>query len=608
MTNQPLAPTKAAPQPAAPSIAGDSRATAQPPTPPGGNKDATPKWDRTFQSEINDIQGRQVGDPVTDAKDNLIGLAFSGGGIRSATFNLGVLQRLQELDLLRQVDYLSTVSGGGYIGAWLLGNVHRTPYWLVRLTDWSASIAHLRRYSNYLAPRAGLMSADTWTMWLSWIRNATLIQWTAAVWVAVLLVVVRLFKFVFDASAFSGLALFPGNLVLVAIVAVLTIFVYRSLHSETASISEGAVHGNAVVPVWVGSFLTAAMLWASRVHNATYAGLLQTQWRVWLAPLTALFFSFAIVSWCSIGHTPYKGQAAAEEKVARRRGYARVAGAAAVAIISIVVVYLGLCGVQWFFGHMKGEFDVWLAYVGGGPLIVFVMGLAIIAIIGLIGPDSPDWRREWWTRFGAWLGIYGVGFFALGLMSVFGPALIVWALNHDRSTIKWGAVLSWAATVAGGLYAGHSEKTDGEERESIMANVLDWFGRFAATLFIVGALLLVATGLHALLAKIWTDVAVRPDYWKSLDSISPPALGLSFVVLLAVGAIMSWRFEINIFGLNQFYRNRLIRVISVRHAGGHALENRTRSPVSINGTICRCGCSASPRPSRATRRFGDRFR
>src|SRR5262249_49006376 len=47
--------------------------------------------------------------------ENLVGLAFSGGGIRSATFNLGVLQRLQELDLLRSVDYLSTVSGGGYI-------------------------------------------------------------------------------------------------------------------------------------------------------------------------------------------------------------------------------------------------------------------------------------------------------------------------------------------------------------------------------------------------------------------------------------------------------------------------------------------------------------
>ena len=45
------------------------------------------------------------------------GLCLSGGGIRSATFGLGVLQSLARLQLLDKFDYLSTVSGGGYIGA-----------------------------------------------------------------------------------------------------------------------------------------------------------------------------------------------------------------------------------------------------------------------------------------------------------------------------------------------------------------------------------------------------------------------------------------------------------------------------------------------------------
>ena len=54
----------------------------------------------------------------------LIGLAFSGGGIRSATFNLGVLQALAKKKLLRVFDYVSTVSGGGYIGGWLLAWMH----------------------------------------------------------------------------------------------------------------------------------------------------------------------------------------------------------------------------------------------------------------------------------------------------------------------------------------------------------------------------------------------------------------------------------------------------------------------------------------------------
>ena len=40
-------------------------------------------------------------------------LCFSGGGIRSATFGLGVLQGIAARKLLGQFDYLSTVSGGG---------------------------------------------------------------------------------------------------------------------------------------------------------------------------------------------------------------------------------------------------------------------------------------------------------------------------------------------------------------------------------------------------------------------------------------------------------------------------------------------------------------
>ena len=58
-----------------------------------------------------------------EIKDKLVGLALSGGGIRSATFSLGVMQRLASEGCLKYVDYLSTVSGGGYIGGsltWLL--------------------------------------------------------------------------------------------------------------------------------------------------------------------------------------------------------------------------------------------------------------------------------------------------------------------------------------------------------------------------------------------------------------------------------------------------------------------------------------------------------
>ena len=54
------------------------------------------------------------------------GLALSGGGIRSATFSLGVLQAFARHGLLRRFDWLSTVSGGGYVGSFL-GRLYTRP-------------------------------------------------------------------------------------------------------------------------------------------------------------------------------------------------------------------------------------------------------------------------------------------------------------------------------------------------------------------------------------------------------------------------------------------------------------------------------------------------
>ena len=52
-------------------------------------------------------------------------LCLSGGGTRSATFSLGVLQGLAQRKLLEKFHYLSTVSGGGYIGSWLSSWIQR---------------------------------------------------------------------------------------------------------------------------------------------------------------------------------------------------------------------------------------------------------------------------------------------------------------------------------------------------------------------------------------------------------------------------------------------------------------------------------------------------
>jgi hypothetical protein len=87
-----------------------------------------------FARENDRVKARReklaVTGTATDAQrprgdENLVGLALSGGGIRSATFSLGLLSALgaaksgSNKSLLAYVDYLSTVSGGGYTGSFL---------------------------------------------------------------------------------------------------------------------------------------------------------------------------------------------------------------------------------------------------------------------------------------------------------------------------------------------------------------------------------------------------------------------------------------------------------------------------------------------------------
>src|SRR5437868_2014333 len=78
--------------------------------------------DKDYASAQEPIAAWSEDDPDRYQKildSNLCGLSISGGGIRSATFGLGVLQGLAAVGLLPRFDYLSTVSGGGYIGSWL---------------------------------------------------------------------------------------------------------------------------------------------------------------------------------------------------------------------------------------------------------------------------------------------------------------------------------------------------------------------------------------------------------------------------------------------------------------------------------------------------------
>ena len=73
------------------------------------------RWGQAYGA---DRQGRQLAGVESPTPGHgLVGLAFSGGGIRSATINLGIAQALHQRGVFDHVDYMSTVSGGGYLGS-----------------------------------------------------------------------------------------------------------------------------------------------------------------------------------------------------------------------------------------------------------------------------------------------------------------------------------------------------------------------------------------------------------------------------------------------------------------------------------------------------------
>ena len=154
-----------------------------------------------LNAELDAIRKRRRDFGLNDDnfRNRMVGLALSGGGIRSATFALGVLQRLARADLLKRFDYLSTVSGGGYIGGaltWLLSRMEEPgatgpdefPYGTHKhrpAQDESNVLRHLRLHGNFLTPGRGITALSLATVivrgivlsLLVWLPIAVLAFW-----------------------------------------------------------------------------------------------------------------------------------------------------------------------------------------------------------------------------------------------------------------------------------------------------------------------------------------------------------------------------------------------------------------------------------------------
>jgi choline dehydrogenase-like flavoprotein len=139
-------------------------------TKPEAEEDSTRPSNSEDEVQANTAQSDEL---IQDDQwaENVAGLGLSGGGVRSATLNLGILQALARTHWLRRFDFLSTASGGGYIGAFLgrfFDHLRHSPLSTegrrrsvypgparveYELNDpRSPEIAWLRQNANYIAP------------------------------------------------------------------------------------------------------------------------------------------------------------------------------------------------------------------------------------------------------------------------------------------------------------------------------------------------------------------------------------------------------------------------------------------------------------------------
>ena len=634
------------------------------------------EWDGVFKREIGVIlrrRGVNVESPERQeqeeaaARENLVGLAFSGGGIRSATFGLGVLEGLKQIDILKKIDYLSTVSGGGYIGAWLSANCKRAAErkaapekapqdddgknayeqasidWLDNSASWKKSIAHLRRYSNYLSPQVGFFSADTWSMATIWLRNTLLVQLTVILAIGAALLVPRPLFELFEAwprvgdwrwttvvlfvLAVAGIAgnqlrlrkdkpvpllmsknwgtglavavtcigaaagwstLFdfhpftdgPVNWIAAAPVALLLVlagfyFLPAGVKALTAIVpdnkapkeinySQGWVQAAVVIPMMATALLVAAVLWGQSVAIYapgklttlnSYGGFFTTAWRYWPLPLSVAFASLWLLSFCSIrSWRDGKGQLAA-----------LVTPVPAVLVLHALLCVIMLLLHEW---AERGDEGKWLAFIWAPAMVLFAFSLAIVMLIGIMGRQSTEPVREWWSRLGAWLGIYGFAWMLIAVAAVYGPQWAAIILDSDTWTGS-SVIGGWLATTLAGLLAGKSGSTGSgpkgakpkKSNVEKLVNVVAIAGPFV---FIAGLLIGISTCLHLIILSLsdqsWSGLGqLHEEHWGYLNH-SPLR-----VVLAVMGAVilslllMAARVDINEFSLNAFYRSRLSR-------------------------------------------------
>lgn len=567
-------------------------------------------FSEVFQFELNALAGDPKEAAPADLADvnrrahrsQLSGLALSGGGIRSATFNLGVLQALAEMRLLRDFDYLSTVSGGGYIGGWLSkwisecsGNVDAVEEKLVaakeapcpRTEPWP--VQFLRRYSNYLTPKTGVFSADTWTLICTYGRNTLLNMTTLIAWLAAVFLLPRFVLRGLEASPTDGRWIWATVAVVVFLAAVFSIALsisrkgkqpWRGLTAQT----QAAVLCTVCIPLIVSGFAGSVAIWSYRVELARFWNALpdSLENQSYLLAPGILYFAAWALGWVTAQVLNRHSRRRVNLREFLRSTAAEGVGHFLCAAVALAVgSVLLLKGVSLTATDKSDAFNTVQLATFGMPAMLTLFGVTITLMIGLVGRMYRDESREWWARQGGWTVICALFWLGLFSCTFYLPPMLDWSWKNWGTMTSLGGIGSTVAILLG-LKSGSGRST-GKESTSKGKELVAQIAPYAFTLLTIAVL---TTVLQWMVAPTRNIPRVTSDELQTYvnvyeDSnaqnvqqirpvaapvpVPPPApasrvgLGTLFGWSLVVALVLTWRVDVNKFSLYMMYRLRLVR-------------------------------------------------
>jgi hypothetical protein len=534
---------------------------------------------RDGEETAQDVESRKVFYRGLN-KLNRTALSLSGGGIRSATFCLGVIQALAAYDirtgvapqegeeatrptaensLLGRFHFLSTVSGGGYIGSWLSAWRQRDDYRTVwrNLTGRPdgpdvepPQLSWLRAYSNYLTPKIGLGSADTWTGIAIYIRNLVL-NWLVIIpLVCLVLLGLKLVAATFVGVGRSENVWVPVVMGLLGAACLIKAQAFTTSHRPSRREPAGAEPSPHNVTQ--GVYLRNDLVWSLVSSMAIAIALVSHPGTVWIENTENWIVLGLLALGSAVMFALGWGFGRPVRTSLKDFGFWTLSGAVYGVLVGLGAILFTL--LHPYSDEGDKELQLLLPMIFCVPWILTAQLSAEMVFVGLVSREKEsDSDREW--RRAGWMTAAAVGWGVTAALSI---ALGYYMLKYFPALGKYLTSIGGATGIATALI-GRSSKTsavsdDGDK--SLTDQIMDWALALAAPAFV--AILII------LLSILLDKALLRMSFVEALElsaSVWPIIgwLALGAAITGGIGTLASNFVNINRFSLHAVYRNRLVR-------------------------------------------------